>query len=91
MPQILAEIGLETDELLDHSTLVKAFDRLTMAVYRVRRPLSARDHEPSGDAAIDSTYFNRENATKHYYRRTNYRLQILKTAAVVDTASYWWL
>ncbi len=32
MPHILAEIGLETDELPDHSTLVKAFDRLTMAL-----------------------------------------------------------
>ena len=30
MPQILAEIGLEADDLPHHSTLVKAFDRLQM-------------------------------------------------------------
>jgi IS5 family transposase len=34
MPQILAKIGLETDELPDHSTLVKAFDRIEMRVWR---------------------------------------------------------
>ena len=88
MPQILAEIGLETDELPDHSTLVKAFDRLTMAVWRVLlRPKITQEHEPSGNAAIDSTYFDRENASKHYCRRTNYRVQTLKTTALVDTAT----
>src|SRR6056297_443377 len=51
MPHILAEIGLETEELPDHSTLVQAFGRLTMAVWRVLLRLSAQEHEPSGDAA----------------------------------------
>jgi len=87
MPHILAEIGLETDELPDHLTLVKAFDRLTMAVWRVLLRLSAQEHEPPGDAAIDSTYFDRENASKHYCCRTNYRVQTLKTTALVDTDS----
>ena len=87
MPQILAEIGLEPDELPHHSTLVKWFDRITMAVWRVLLRLSAQEHEPSGHAAIDSTYFDRENASKHYCRRTNYRVQTLKTTALVDTAS----
>ncbi len=87
MPQILAEIGLEPDELPHHSTLVKWFDRITMAVWRVLLRLSAQEHEPSGDAAIDSTYLDRENASKHYCRRINYRVQTLKTTALVDTVS----
>ncbi|WP_267162661.1 IS5 family transposase [Halovenus salina] len=87
MPQILAEIGLEPDELPDHSTLVKWFDRITMAVWRVLLRCSAQEHEPSGHAAIDSTYFDRESACKHYCRRTNYRVQTLKTTALVDTDS----
>jgi IS5 family transposase len=87
MPHILAEIGLKPDELPDHSTLVKWFDRITMAVWRVLLRLSAQEHEPSGHAAIDSTYFDRENASKHYCRRTNYRVQTLKTTALVDTDS----
>ena len=52
MPQILAEIGLKPDELPHHSTLVKWFDRITMAVWRVllrlpRRSTSPRDTPPS--------------------------------------------
>ena len=87
MPQILAEIGLEKADLPDHSTLVKAFDRLKMAVWRVLLRLSAQLHEPSGHAAMDATFFDREHASKHYCRRTNYRVQTLKTTALVDTAS----
>ena len=44
MPQILAEIGLEKDDLPDHSTLVKAFDRIKTAVWRVLLRLSAQLH-----------------------------------------------
>ncbi|MDF9748441.1 IS5 family transposase [Natrinema salsiterrestre] len=87
MPQILAEIGLEKADLPDHSTLVKAFDRINMAVWRVLLRLLAQLHEPSSHAAMDATFFDRENASKHYCRRTNYRVQTLKTTALVDTES----
>lgn len=86
MPQILGEIGRIGADLPDHSTLVKAFDRLRMAIWRVLLRLSAQLHEPSGHAAIDSTFFDRENASRHYCRRTNYRVQTLKATALVDTA-----
>jgi IS5 family transposase len=85
MPQILAEIGLEEADLPDHSTLVKAFDRLKTALWRVLLRLSSELHDPSGHAAIDATFFDRETASKHYCRRTNYRVQTLKTTALVDT------
>jgi IS5 family transposase len=85
MPHILGEIGLEEGDLPDHSTLVKAFDRFEMKVWRVLLRLSSELHDPSGHAAIDATFFDRENASKHYCRRTNYRVQTLKTTALVDT------
>lgn len=34
---------------------------------------------------MDATFFDRETASKHYCRRTNYRVQTLKTTALVDT------
>ncbi len=34
---------------------------------------------------MGTTFFDRENASKHYCRRTNYRVQTLKTTALVDT------
>jgi len=49
--------------------------------------LSAQEHEPPGHAAIDATFFDRENASKHYCRRTNYRVQTLKATALIDTES----
>jgi IS5 family transposase len=49
--------------------------------------LSAQEHEPSGHVAIDATFFDRENASKQYCRRTSYRVQTLKTTALVDTES----
>ena len=57
MPQITGEIGLNTADLPDHSTLVRAFDRFTIEIWRVLLRLSAQLHEPSGHAAIDSTFF----------------------------------
>ncbi|WP_225333347.1 IS5 family transposase [Halomicrobium urmianum] len=88
MPQILGEIGLNAADLPDHSTLVKWFDRIKTALWRVLLRLSAQLHEPSGHAAIDATFFDRETASKHYCRRTNYRVQTLKTTALVDTESH---
>ena len=88
MPHILGEIGLEPADLPDHSTLVKWFDRIKTALWRVLLRLSAQLHDPSGHAAIDATFFDRENASKHYCRRTNYRVQTLKTTALVDTKSH---
>ncbi|XGI83984.1 IS5 family transposase [Halorutilales archaeon Cl-col2-1] len=85
MPRILEEIGLEEDDLPHHSTLVKAFDRIEMGVWRVLLRLSSELHDNTGHTAMDSTYFDRENASKHYCRRTNYRVQTLKATALVDT------
>jgi len=70
MPQILREIGLNAADFPDHSTLVKWFDRIKTALWRVPLRLSAQEHEPSGHAAIDATFFDRENASKHDCRRT---------------------
>src|SRR6056297_328875 len=87
MPHILGEIGLDAADLPDHSTLVKWFDRIKTALWRVLLRLSAQLHDTSGHAAIDATFFDRENASKHYCRRTNYRVQTLKTTALIDTES----
>jgi IS5 family transposase len=87
MPLILGEIGLEEGDLPDHSTLVKAFDRFQMKIWRVLLRLSSELHDLSGHGAIDATFFDRENASKHYCRRTNYRVQTLKATALVDTQS----
>jgi IS5 family transposase len=73
MPQILEEIGLDAADFLDDSTLVKWIDRIKIPLWRVQLRRKAQLHDPSGHAAIDSTFFDRETASKHYCRWTNYR------------------
>jgi IS5 family transposase len=87
IPHILGEIGLEPADLPHHSMLVKWFDRIKTALWRVLLRLSAQLHDLSGHAAIDAAFFTRENSNKHYCRRTDYRVQTLKTTALVDTES----
>ena len=66
---------------------MKRVDRLKQHSGVVLLSLSAQLHGPSNHAAIDATFFDRESASKHYCRRTNYRAQTLKTTALVDTES----
>lgn len=42
---------------------------------------------PSDHAVIGARFFDHENASKHYCRQTNYRVQMLKATAFVDTGS----
>ena len=85
MPQIIEEIGLDAADLPAPSTLCMAFDRIEMSVCRVLLRQSAQLHEPSGDAAIDATFYERDRASRHYCHRTNYRVQTLKVTKLVDT------
>ena len=87
MTPILREIGLDAADLPDPSTLCKAFDRITIDVWRVLLRLSAQLHEPSDHVALDATYFERSRASRHYCQRTNYRVQMLEATALVDTDS----
>ena len=88
MPHILGDIGFDAPDFPHHSSLVEWFDRINRALWRVLLRLSAQLHNPSGYAAIDATFFDRENASKHYCCRANYRVQTLKTTALVDTESH---
>jgi IS5 family transposase len=46
--------------------LVERFDKIQTGLWRVLLRLSAQLHDPSGHAAIDAMFFDRENASKHY-------------------------
>jgi len=41
-----------------HSPLLKAFDRIKMALWRVLLRLSSQLHDPDGHAAMDATVFD---------------------------------
>jgi IS5 family transposase len=85
MPRICREIGLEPADLPHPSTLCLAFERIEMQVCRVLLRYSAQLHDTGDIAAIDATYFDRSRASRHYCRRTNYRVQTLEATKLVDT------
>jgi len=62
-----------------------SFGGLEMKIWRVLLRLSAQLHDTADHATMDATFFDRETASKHYCRRTNYRVQALKTTALGDT------
>jgi IS5 family transposase len=87
MPRISREIGLEPADLPHPSTLCLSFERIEMKVCRVLLRQSAQLHNTGDIAAIDATHFDRSPASRHYCRRTNYRVQTLEATTLVDTDS----
>ena len=85
MPRIRRAI--ELDELPSPSTLCKAFNRLSMAVWRVLLNLSVTLLPTNGVVGIDASGFDRSHASKHYTKRTQLTIQQLKVTLLVDTRS----
>lgn len=85
MPRIRDAINLES--IPTPSTLCKAFGRLEMAIWRVMLTLSLPTVPRKRIAGIDASGFERAHASTHYTKRTNLKIQQLKTTLLVDTAS----
>ena len=80
MPGVLEEIGLTR---LPHYTVLRTwFERIPTATWRAF--LGASAEKRTGHAAIDSTGFDRDQPSRHYTNRTNYRVRALKVTALVD-------
>jgi len=80
MPDVLAEIGLTR---LPHYTVLRTwFVRISTKTWRAFLGESAEKR--TGHAAIDSTGFDRDQPSRHYANRTNYRVRALKVTAFVD-------
>lgn len=85
MPRIRAAIGL--DRIPHPSTLCKAFDRLSMTVWRVFLRMSVEVLPLNGITGIDASGFERSYASKHYTKRTGLKIRNLKTTLLVDSAN----
>jgi IS5 family transposase len=80
MPGVLEEIGLTR---LPHYTVLRTwFERIPTKTWRAFLGVSAEKR--TGHAAIDSTGFDRDQPSRHYANRTNYRVRALKVTALVD-------
>lgn len=79
MERVRHLLSLRRGEFPAPSTLCKAFKRAPMSVWRQLLP-------QNGHAAIDATYFDRQQASAHYLRRTGRSVRTIQTTFLVDTA-----
>ena len=86
MDRVRRVLGLRRGEFPAPSTLCKAFKRAPMSVWRQLLRRSAELLVQNGHAAIDATYFDRQQASAHYLRRTGRSVRTIQTTFLVDTA-----
>ena len=87
-PAIRDALAIETDDVPDSSSVCKWYQNLLMKVWRLLLRHSAEVAGISGRAAIDSTFFERHQASSHYVSRTGYTFDKLKVTLVVDIESH---
>lgn len=68
------------------STLYRSFNRAPMHVWRALLKRSTKLLERSGHGAVDSAFFERNQASPHYLRRTDRSVETLKITFLIDTA-----
>ena len=86
MERIRFLLNLRRGKFPAPSTLCKAFKRAPMSVWRELLRHSAELLDQSGHAAIDATYFDRQQASAHYLNRTGRSIRTIQATFLVDTA-----
>ena len=85
MERVRAVLNFHRGEFPVPSTLCKAFKRASMTVWRQLLRRSAELLNQNGHAAIDATYFDRQQASSHYLRRIDRSVKTIQTTFLVDT------
>ena len=81
MPRIRETLGLK--QLPHFTTVQKAFQRLSTAIWRVLQRISASLGD--GVAAVDASGWDRSYASRYYTQRVKLKIRALKTTLLVDT------
>jgi IS5 family transposase len=87
MPRIQEALGLKGKELPHWTTVQKAFDRLSLVVWRVLLRTSAALRRRSGIAGIDASGFDRHYASRYYTQRSKLKISSIKTTLLVDVGA----
>lgn len=86
MDRVRRLLGFGLFDFPDYSTIYYSFDRTPMSVWRLFLKRSSELLDQSGHAAVDSTFFERRQASPHYLRRTDRSVETLKITFLIDTA-----
>lgn len=81
MPRLRRALGLR--RLPHFTTVQKAFERLSLAIWRMLQRLSV--FLGDGIAALDASGWDRSYASRYYTQRIGLKIRALKTTLLVDT------
>ena len=87
MPEICDRLGLHPDALPDPTAFYYSLDRYAMYVWRALLRVSAEQHPQSGYVALDSTFFERKQASQYYLQRRGRNVKTIKATTLTDTES----
>jgi IS5 family transposase len=76
---------LELKSIPHYTTLHKAMKRIDHDKINKMFAKTSRLKEPSGKAAIDSTFFQKGSASEHYLKRCDIHVKTQKAGIVIDT------
>lgn len=87
MPAVCDLLGIHPDALPDPTTFYYSLDRYAMYVWRALLRASAQQLRHSGHAALDSTFFERKEASQYYLQRSERTVKTIKATTLTDTES----
>ncbi|WP_302082906.1 transposase [Salinibaculum rarum] len=87
MPAVCDRLGVHPDAPPDPTTFYHSFDRYAMYVWRALLRISAQQHPQSGHVALDSTFFERNQASQYYRQRRGQNVKTVKATTLTDTES----
>ena len=87
MPAVCDRLGIHPDALPDPTTFYHSLDRYAMYVWRALLRASAQQLHQSGHVALDSTFFERKQASQYYLQRSDRTVKTVKATTLTDTES----
>jgi len=87
MPAVCDRPGVHPDAPPDPTTFYHSFDRYAMYIWRALLRISAQQHPQSGHVALDSTFFERNQASQYYRQRRGQNVKTVKATTLTDIES----
>ncbi len=85
MPSVCDRLGFLPDAPPDPTTFYHSFGRYAIHIWRALLRISAQQHPQFGHVALDSTFFEREQASQHYLQRCGRSVKTIKATTLIDT------
>jgi len=87
MPEVCDRLGIHSEALPDPTTFYYSLDRYGMYIWRALLRVSAQQLRQSGHVALDSTFFERKQASQYYFQRSGRSVKTVKVTTLTDTES----